>query len=257
MGTVSLKQFDLPGNVFGRGGVAPIRQDQFLAVFDVAVDLNGCYAVVVRLVEDNSETLTIISFGSASSFDRTIAANTSAEVKAYCFDAGATRTFSISTSTAPPKGQAPLQPPATAVQLAPLNGFWPKSEVGSEIEVRLEVNVYLLRPTPCGPDDDCPPAKTNGLRDMEPRVSFASTLVDVELLDGDDPLINTLGDVGKASAKGLLGFAGPADKPSDDSNQALAFVVGETARLRRETRRLQSNVNALGARLPRLGIATG
>ncbi|MEZ5287248.1 MAG: hypothetical protein R2712_21090 [Vicinamibacterales bacterium] len=252
MGTISLDRFDVPDRVFGRGGVAPIRQDQFLAVFDVTVDLNGCYVIVVRLVEDNSETATILTFGTTTSFDRTIAANTSAQAMAYCFDQGRPRTFSIAPTTPPAPGQAPLQPPGNAVALAPLEGFWPKSEVGSEIEVRLEVDVYLIRPRPCGPDSDCPVTAVNGLRDTEPRVQFQSGLVDIELIDGDDPAVNALRMLGTQGAKAALGFARPGDAESGDGSRAFALIASELSRQRRRARRLQASLGDLRGRLPEL-----
>lgn len=245
MGNITVKQFEPPLGVYAQGGRGAIRQDQFLAVFDVTVDLNGCYAIIVELVEDNSETLTVLSFGQATSFDRTIAANTSGgRIQTYCFKAGQARTFSVTSDTPPPSGKPALQPRFEAAPLPPLEGYWPQEEIGSEIEIRLEIDVYLIQPTPCAGDDQCAPTPISELRDEDPRIEYKGDEVDVDLKDGTDPALRTGSEVGKTVGGSLLGnrIVPPTDEQRD---VALAFALNETKRLRKQVRRLQSRRSPL------------
>lgn len=91
MASIVITRFELPGQVFGGGQFQglPIRTSQFIAEFNVRVDQDGCYAIDVRLVEDDVE---FITFGLNQ--DEVIAAYTGARYKCYCFTAGETRRFS-------------------------------------------------------------------------------------------------------------------------------------------------------------------
>ena len=254
MGNITVKQFEPPFGVYAQGGRGAIRQDQFLAVFDVTVDLNGCYAIIVELVEDNSETLTILSFGQATSFDRAIAANTSGgRIQTYCFKAGQARTFSITSDTPAPAGKPALQSRFEATPLPPLEGYWPQEEIGSEIEIRLEINVYLIRPTPCTGDDQCTPTPINELRDEDPRIEFVGDEVDVDIKDGIDPALRAGGELGKAVGGAILGSrtVSPTDEQRD---VALAFALNETKRLRKQVRRMQSRRSLLSIASPAEGL---
>lgn len=235
MANINISRLELPGKVYGGNGRNPIRQDQFLAEFEVTVDLNGCYAIDVRLVEDDDQ---IISVG--LNRDEVIAAHTRATYPCYCFTQGQGRLFSI-TTTAPPLGNGqPLMPNPRAVTLDNLEGYWPQSDTGSELEVRLEVSVYLCRPARCETDNQCTVTPARIVKEQTPRVEGKSTEQDIDLLDGPEPgeVIGPLILEGGKAAVGQLRSA----QPSIDATQFLV-MADEITRLKRQVKRIQAQRN--------------
>jgi len=219
MANVKIKNFDMPPNVFGDG---PVRKDQFLAEFDIAVDLNGCYAIVVQLIEDDSQL-----FSLWLNSDEVIASNTQARCKTYCFSADTKRSFFIRPSKPALKKRNTLKlKNAKAEQLDDLEGTWPESDAGNAFEAYLKVEVYLVKPTPCSGDSICEEFSALKLKKMDPHVSFETPLKeDIGILDGDEPheVLKPIVEKGAAALLGMKDKKGK--KPSKSKQLAMLGAV--------------------------------
>ena len=258
MASVQVTRLEVPNGVFGGGQVAraPIRKDQFFAEFVVTADLTSCYAIDVKLVEDDSQLLT---FG--LNRDEVIAAITGATYPAFCLQKGQQKTFAIGASGPPLGNNAPLAPRSTptaaalpgvggvtgavpAPQLLPeLEGFWPASDPGTELEVRLEVRVFRTQASNCDGTAPCAPVSARRLKGL-PVVGFGLTEeVDIGLHDGSEPFEIAEPFIREGVEQGAGALMGRANLRVED--QALALFAQEFAEQKRMLRRIQGRITQL------------
>jgi hypothetical protein len=110
-----------------------VSSDQFALDFDVDIEIEGCYAIDVVLMESRL-------FG-----DDVVLENRSATVPRFCLGSG-THSFRVGTSTPAPAGATPMPtPPTGAETLPPIDGKWPaKHGLSSTAQLYYVIRLYRI-----------------------------------------------------------------------------------------------------------------
>lgn len=236
--SIVFSRTEFPQGVFSEGQNAPIRTNQFISEFAIKLERSGCFAIDVKLVEDDPEVLT---FGFDQ--DEVFGANTSGTRQCYCFEAGKPRKFWITGSAPAHRGHKDLKAENDGEELPPLVGNWAHE---SGLEVRVEVKVYMCSQGKCEGDKGCKQVSSSKLSDLEIEDEGETSETDIEVYDGGEPwhLIPPLIKAGSAAGSVLMGKA-ETDEPTGPSPEG-AQLAKRLKKTQKELRRLKRKVNRKG-----------
>ncbi len=171
MAEVTFQRVELPDSAFRRES---IRSDQFFAEFDVKVDVPGCYAIDVKLVQDKFAIPNI-----------NIAVDDSANSKkCYCFDDSRTQKFSVTTSNPPIPDSGKTAFPPTGTALDPIRGKWPEDDgiFDDTLQLFVQVTVYSCEAA-CDTTKKCEPISRRKLK-RKPVALGKTDTHDTDVEDG-------------------------------------------------------------------------
>jgi hypothetical protein len=203
--------------------------------FTVTVNADGCYAIAVVVLDDDT-----------TSGDDIVASNlANCELTCICLKRGQAQKFSINAGGDQPK---PAPKPGH-IQLDNLTGVWPKDDgiLDNTLELYVTIDVYNCGFEECTPGGDCQRTLVTGrLKYTTPVVSYTnkSEPQDTEIVDGEgtDRFFEFV-EKGASAAGSIPKVARSESAAPSDAYAAL--IVDQNRRLDRELTRFARRLGTL------------